>query len=411
MNYTYLDIDYNFNNKDEVLDYLSDTLSRYGLILNNYSAISFSTDDVKKYIRASQNDLIFIKLSSNFEKNKEIKEVISDCFQTFLVKNSAASFAIESYLRLHSGEIGDNANFENESLIPDGSEPLTSDLGYVQGFYLSRSGVNLVFLPPDVDQVSDIFNSKLIAILSRLYDLPQEFIYLKCFGLTEDALTKILMPFMNNSVGVSIQCRTDNLDTLISVGYKNSVDRSDLQEFVAKVCESLGRYLYATEDISLYQMAIDLVKLTSKRISVLESVTKGKLIRDMVMMDDEIISYITNHNIITKVKDLGMYPTIDLNDIARNGMYSVDSAYEVATAMIDSGECDVVVASLGAYNIDTHVANCFLAIGNTEGVHIYKHTYKGKLSEIIDLVTKNICYYLIRMLKQNNLLFDQTLTN
>ncbi len=411
MNYTYFDIDFDINREDKVRTYIANTLSKYGMILSNYCAITFLAEDIKKYLAITQNDLVIIKLSEDYNKNKALKDVISECFKTFLVKNSAASFAIESCLRLHSGNFTNIQDFESESVIPDGAEPLTSDLGFVQGFYLRKSNINLVFLPPDVSQVKDIMDNKLTAILSKLYSLPTEFIYLKVFGMSEDALVKTLQTFRNNSIGVNINYSIKNLDALISVGYQQSTDSIELQDFVAQICESLHKYLYATEDITLQQMALDLIKLTGKKISIIESITKGRVLFDFANIDTNTLANIQEHHIISGIKDLDYLQTLNLNTVTMNGLYSVDSTYEIATAMIDRGDCDLVISSIGAYNVDTMVANCYLAIGDIEGVHIYKQSFAGSEADVMDLATKNIYFYIIRKLKQNNLLFDQTLTN
>ena len=52
----------------EVLDFLKQSLNKFGLTLSNSSAINFSLPEIKSYISATQNDLIFIKLSKNYIK-------------------------------------------------------------------------------------------------------------------------------------------------------------------------------------------------------------------------------------------------------------------------------------------------------------------------------------------------------
>lgn len=410
MDYTYINIDSNFDKSNDIREFIQQNLKKYGMSLSFSCDIAFSYDDIKNVLGVCPNNLIIVKLSDNFDKNINFKNFLCECFNSFLVKNNACSFAIESYLRLYEGELKDPKNFENESLIPDGAEPLTSDFGFVQGYMLNYKNINFIFLPPDKKQIEDIINNKLASIFFRLYKTPTEFMYLKIFGLQSEMLSKILLPFINNSIGISVNWVETNLDALISIGYNKSIDSNELDSFVAKLCESVKKYLYAIEDVSIEKMTLDLISMTKKQFSLIESFTKGKLYYNLASIDNTCIKRnLAYHKIVSDISDITDLQSINRDIIGQKGFYSVDSCYEITTAIINELKLDLAISSMGEYDENSSTLHCFLSIGDIDGVHIYKSTYKGCVKDLQDLVCKNTCFYIIRKLKQNNLYFDQTI--
>ncbi len=410
MNYTYLDIDSKFNN-DEVLKYLIQSLSKYNLTLTSASAILFSLQEFKNYISVTQNNLVFIKLSNDYLKNIELKKELCNCFNSFLVKNSACSFAIESYLRLHKGEITNSESFENECLIPDGAEPITSDLGFVQGFMLNYKNINFCFLPPTLVQVKDIVENKLTSLFAKLYKMPTEFISLKCFGITQEHLENCLAVFKNNSIGASINYSFKGLDCLLTIGYTNKTNVDELNDFVSHVCESISKYLYATEEITLEQMVVDLLKLTNKKCSLIENITNGQIYYRLAQTDTIGVKNSIKHNVVIQdVNQLFFLDSIDKNELSAKGINTVDSVYEIASSVLSDIAVDLTICSIGQYDSRSKIVNSFLAIGDRDGIHIYKNNFKGELKEVQEALVDNVYFYLIRKLKQNDLLFDQTIT-
>ena len=51
---------------------------------------------------------------------------------------------------------------------------------------------------------------------------------------------------------------------------------------------------------------------------------------------------------------------------------------------------------------------CYIAVGNIDGIHVYKNTLFGTREQIIDSLTQTAFFYLIKNIKQNDLFFDKT---
>ncbi len=408
MDYIFIDADADFGKTNKIQDMVYTNLIKYGMTLSGSYAIPFSTANLINLIDFADTELIMVKLSQDHRLNLAIKEAICSNFKTFLVKNNACSFAIESYLRLYNGS-SVAGEFESESLIPDGTEALASDLGLVQGFMLNVNKKHIIFLPPTDEQVLDLIDNKLPLVFNRLYNTPTDFIYLRLFGIREDMVRKNLRHFENNSLGVSIMSMTNGLDTTLTIGYQARKQGSELDEFVAKVCETFRNNIYSTDNEDICQVAMDLIKMTGKKIALVESLTNGQIYTRLLDCNNIVAkNSIETHLVINEISDTyGL--SVDKNLLSVNGIHSVDSIYEIATAILSDFKSDIVVVSMANYDKSDCATASFVAIGDTEGIHIYKSVYHGDKELTNDTIFKNVCYYIIRKLKQNSLIFDQSL--
>jgi len=403
MEYSYINIDYSPNFDDKIKKVLVNKLSEVGMTPSFISATTFSLDSIKNVLGTAPNDLVIVALSSDYKKNIELKNELCTLLNTFLVKNTACSFAIESFLRLYNGKIDNNQDFENECLIPDGAEPLVSDKGFVQGYMLNFKNMNFCFLPPEETQVIDILDSKLKILLKKIYSIPSNIMYLKAFGLNYSQVDKVLNVFKNNSMGITLSYSTELFDTKICIGYSDSTDTNELNNFISQICETMKKYIYATEDISIQNMALDLSNIAGKKISLLESLTNGQVYIDYLDSNYKVAkkSFATT-TVCRHVSDLNYLSSLDRNMITSNGLYSVESVYEIATAVLNENNCDIAVVSIASYDENTNNCISIIAVGDVDGIHIYKNVYNDKFINIKKIISNSISSNLIKKLKQND---------
>ena len=75
MNYSYIDIDYELNESYAVLNTIQHSLNKFGMSPISCSGMTFSCDYIKKLLGVSPSDLIIIRLSSDYDKNIELKNL------------------------------------------------------------------------------------------------------------------------------------------------------------------------------------------------------------------------------------------------------------------------------------------------------------------------------------------------
>ena len=66
---------------------------------------------------------------------------------------------------------------------------------------------------------------------------------------------------------------------------------------------------------------------------------------------------------------------------------------------------DVVLVTCGDIQDDKNV--CYIAVGDNEGIHVYKNSYGGSKKQIVNTISKCAVFYLVKKLKQNDLFFNK----
>ncbi len=106
------------------------------------------------------------------------------------------------------------------------------------------------------------------------------------------------------------------------------------------------------------------------------------------------------------IKRLNVSPNV----LRSYGTVSVEIAYEMAAGLLESSEADIVVVTNGLtnFNNDKKGKLCFIAVGNSDGIHVYKNTVYGNREQVVESLTQTAFFYLIKNIKQNDLFFDKT---
>jgi hypothetical protein len=92
---------------------------------------------------------------------------------------------------------------------------------------------------------------------------------------------------------------------------------------------------------------------------------------------------------------------IDSKVIDQFGKYSVNTVYELANALLEKQSSDNVIFVLADKSADY----CYIAVGDFDGIHVYKNKLNINQGNYIDTISKTATFYLIKKLKQNSLQF------
>ena len=146
-------------------------------------------------------------------------------------------------------------------------------------------------------------------------------------------------------------------------------------------------------------MACDLLNIRGKHLTLGETITYGHINQKLSQIDPKIISdgYIFN-NYDTILKTLNL----DKKILDKYGHYSVNTVYELANLMLEKTKAQIAMLLLGDPNSDI----CYIAIGDINGIHVYKSKINANNSDTISHISKTAIFYLIKKLKQNDLLIQ-----
>ena len=267
------------------------------------------------------------------------------------------------------------------------------------------------FLPNNLDFVKEVFESTLLPYFVKEVRAVYQTTTIKTFGIAEKDIIYLLQDLFNNKYKIFISTYPNNLEVEISIRYNKNLDRNILQAFIARIYDKLKKYIYANEDISIFRNAYDLLKLSNKRLAIAESITNGNIVNNFLSSSKEADQMLSRGVVTTNVESAIKNLNINKATINKSGFVSVDTAYEMATNLLNGSENDVVVVTCGEWIGEYTSANqlvCYIAVGDIDGIHVYKNTYSGEYSAIIDNISKSAMFYLIKKIKQNGLFFSQT---
>lgn len=378
-----------------VLQFIKTKLYEIG---ENVSLISYFDNNLDKLrnIFSDNYDLIFCIGSNSHIYNHNIKENLARIFGDKLNSFEATYSSLTKYCQKNNTPF--SMQEEMEVLIPSKSIPLVSDEIDSNGFMYKYNNTYVIYLPPNLRFAKDNYFAYILPLISDLTSINKDYQVLKCFGLLEKDIRGLIKEYFGNP-HLNINIISNDLDHSVYIRYNDNIDQSKLQDIMSGICTKLSKFIYATDDVNIYQMAVDLLKIRNKKLSIAETLTFGNITKSLATIDPSVIheSYLfTNYDIL-----YSSVP-IDRKVVDTYGKYSIQTVYEYANKILENTSSDIVMFLLGDNN-DKELN--YMAIGDINGIHVYKNKTITN-DKLIENLSKTAVFYLIKNLKQNDLQFN-----
>lgn len=211
----------------------------------------------------------------------------------------------------------------------------------------------------------------------------------KAVGASLAHVEKLLTQIEANAQGRVIcrHARKYDEDTL-RVYYDATLPKDFTDWVFRTLAEGLGDTIYALSDISLEEQVVFLLKLRGKRISVAESFTGGGVGRRIVSVSGASEVYfegLNTYNEQAKVSRL----SVSQATLSQKGAVSKETACEMACGLLNTGNCDIAVATTGLAGpngdeFGKPVGYCCIAVGTRERISVYQYHFEGNRKEITE---------------------------
>lgn len=190
-------------------------------------------------------------------------------------------------------------------------------------------------------------------------------------------------------------------EDVLEIRYDDSAPKMLVDDVVRLFADGLGDTVYALTDASLEEQLIELLKLRRKKISVAESFTGGGIARRLTSVSGASEVYfegLNTYNEESKLRRLG----VSEYTLRTVGAVSDQTAYEMALGLLNTGACDVAIATTGLAGPNTDrsmlpIGLSFIAVGTKEQISVYRYKFDGNRKEITE---KAINYALFLAYKQ-----------
>lgn len=226
----------------------------------------------------------------------------------------------------------------------------------------------------------------------------------KTFGKTEAELRDCLQEQMKNRNRIAFDFYPARDECEVVVRYSSKTDKDSVADILSTVSEKLRDCVYSFGDADLAETVSDLLRVRGKKLCLAESFTGGRIAATLTaipgasaFLHEGIVCYAP----AAKVERLG----VEENIIQTYGAVSIETAYEMAAGLLMGGHCDVAVATTGnagpTSEKENDAGHCFIAVGDSKGIHIYEYRFAGTRDEVIESGVKHALFRLYRKLKEN----------
>ena len=270
-----------------------------------------------------------------------------------------------------------------------------------------KSGNDSVFIFTDKEcrlRISDVKN-----ILDLKYNNKREKAYIRTVGAPAEVIKKAISNALNVEGQEGLKYLIDfNIsesfsDCTIEIIYSENIQKSVFDKVYRTLVTELDEYVYALENVSLAERLYQILKLRRMKICVAESFTGGgvcKKLVDVPGVSEVFFEGLNTYSNEAKHIRLGVKEMT----LKQYGAVSDQTASEMAEGLLESGNCDVCIATTGiagpkSDNTRKPVGLIYIAVGTQEHISVYKYNLKGDRNTITQTAINLALFLTFKTLK------------
>ena len=226
----------------------------------------------------------------------------------------------------------------------------------------------------------------------------------RCVGVSDERVSSLIAQAKCIDGGAFTYTQTRALgEVIIEIFYGENAPKMLVDDITRIFADGLGDTVYALDDTPLPVQLVRMLKIRGKRMSVAESFTGGRIARVLTAVSGASEVYfegLNTYNEASKQKRLG----VSEYTLKTLGAVSDQTAYEMATGLLATGDCDIAIATTGLAGPNTDksglpVGLCYIALGTQERVFVYKYKFEGTREEICEQGVNYALYQAYKQLK------------
>ncbi len=391
-------------NRENVSKFLSVKFLKLGINLSKIVSCQNSPEEINNTLNFLTEECVFVVGEDSSLKNFTIKKAIANNCGCNLIQDDLCINAVNNYYKRENTPppIG----YENEFYIPDGAVCFENQKSFLQSFVM-YANQTIFFIPDDIDSVKYLFEHFIEERLVEDFKLNYDTSIIKTYGLAEKDILYLLKDLISNKYKILITTYANGLDVETMVRYNKDVDGRVVDDFLARIYEKLNKFVYASEEVSLETRVFELLKLTNKTIAIAENITGGNVSFSLLKNEPKMIQSLKESIVCPSAESKTNRLKLNPQTLMEKSDISVEGCYEMATGLLETSNADVVAVTSGRIDTNKKSQVVFIAIGDIDGIHVYKNVFSGNRDTILENITKTTLFYLIKKIKQNDLFFGQ----
>lgn len=382
------------NNSSNV-QFIEDKLSARGL---DKTTVISSANSLPTYINTS---VVFGNIVIGIGNTFDIKQAISRTLDLPIVYDKITQQNLIKYCKQSNMSLPAQHLLDDLSCVPEGFVSIANHSSIECACYGQFKKTTIFILPDNISDISYVYSNYIVKIIDKLYPANNALIY-KVFGLTKSDITAKLTSVLNSRlVSHSCETTTDLVSTIV-IRPIAKVSVAQLNAINSSVLLAIGSNLYATSDVSLAEVVVELLTDLHKTVSIAESITGGliaSMLVDVSGASRVLCESAVTYTLSAKHRRLGINPhMIDAFGVVSN---------QVATAMVDNikqqSSSDYALSTTGYAGPvpcdGLPVGLCYVGVASHNVSNVYKLQLSGDRQTIRQQVANSALLLLINTIK------------
>lgn len=192
-------------------------------------------------------------------------------------------------------------------------------------------------------------------------------------------------------------------EDVIEIFYGEQAPKMLVDNVLRNFAEQLGDTMYATDDVSLEEQLVNILKVRGKKICVAESFTGGGVAKRIVSVPGVSEVYVEGLNTYQEASKMFRLGVSDFT-LKSFGAVSEKTAYEMALGALNTSKADISIATTGIAGPKSDrsmmpVGLCYLAVGTRERILVYRYKFDGTRKEITERAINYALFLAYKQLK------------
>lgn len=296
---------------------------------------------------------------------------------------------------------------QKQAYMPQGCIILQNNNGTAPGCIIEKGGKIVVILPGPPKEMQPMF---LESVKPYFEKFSTDMLYsrvVRIFGMGEAQVEEIFGERMREAKNPTIAPYAKEGETTLRVTAKCRIQEEGkklVEEEMEKISARLGDVVYSTEDDTLPQKVVKLLKESHKTLALAESCTGGLVAKSITDIPGASTvfceGYVTYSNEV-KSKILG----VSEDTLAQYGAVSEPTAREMAQGLLARSGADIAVSLTGIAGPDggtdeKPVGLVYVGVSTPENTHVTKLNLYGNREKVRYLAMLNACDLVRRTLLQ-----------
>lgn len=253
------------------------------------------------------------------------------------------------------------------------------------------------------DEAGRLKDTDIIEFINKKSGQNFEKFFIKLVGAPSDEINSAIRQAKEVCKDFDFNITESFGECTIEAVYPSSAPKSQFDSVYRTLVTRLNSYVYALENITLAERLFQLLKLRRMKISTAESFTGGGISKKLVSVpgiSEVFFEGLNTYSNESKVSRLGVSELT----LKHNGAVSEQTAYQMAEGLINTGYCDIAVATTGiagpkSDSSSKPVGLLYIAVGTRELISVYRYNLKGDRQTITETAINLALFHAYKTVK------------